>query len=587
LKLVDAVTVQVGLQESDLDNMIAVINLNGMSAVNWPWKLITSDNFAMYSDHATQEESFTITQDCDVDPNDPDEEMCIQGWNLAFKSEKVCEGISKYDMDWYGEHPDGRVESLLYTVRIAQQAICGIIMDDAPLDGTLTIQTDDTYSEISSQYMFPVGSTVYFLMTLIGISPIESVALLGMTLGYGGEEHRIGGVGLDAEWNRDLRLNPGIPKSEYENPINEKNLLMFSLYLHELRITNPGMGDIIAVTVRVEVTYAQGDLTGRRRELFEVVETWDMKYPGHKEFSLDTLEFMERNGIKDHDMFKEVRRQLQEGIGSDFGTEFGTMPATCEGTELVDQGFPDFANYITVQADQWAEIKCNQGGSIYVKCEVSGWDMQNVRDQCDVPVEIIITTTPEPQEEGLPWWIFILLGILLCCFCCFLLVCCRKDKRQTHHKKIFVDDFDTPRASSRQSRINGGSTYEMDMGGSEGRESARTGRGSRRKSRRQSMRPGGDGMIDPSLMEGAASGSRGSRRKSRMSMRQSGRKSMRGGPRPSMRGGPRPSMRGGPRPSMAMGGSRRQSMAGPRKSRRMSMRPLGPATDHDPRALYE
>ena len=54
-----------------------------------------------------------------------------------------------------------------------------------------------------------------------------------------------------------------------------------------------------------------------------------------------------------------------------------------------------------------------------MKCEVGGWDMQNVRDQCEVPVEIIVTTTPEPQEEQLPWWIFVLLGILACCCCCF------------------------------------------------------------------------------------------------------------------------------------------------------------------------
>ena len=99
-----------------------------MSAVNHPWKLIERPPFEMYSDHETKDASFTITQDCDVDPNADDEDMCVQGWNLRFKSEKVCEGISKYDMDWYGIHPNGQIQSLLYTVRIAQQAICGIIV---------------------------------------------------------------------------------------------------------------------------------------------------------------------------------------------------------------------------------------------------------------------------------------------------------------------------------------------------------------------------------------------------------------------------------------------------------------------------
>ena len=40
----------------------------------------------------------------------------------------------------------------------------------------------------------------------------------------------------------------------------------------------------------------------------------------------------------------------------------------CDGRNLLDHGFPDFARYISTNPGYWVEIQCETGGSLYVEC---------------------------------------------------------------------------------------------------------------------------------------------------------------------------------------------------------------------------
>jgi len=387
----------------------------------------------MDSPYTTWNASFTVDNGCD---NRVKGDRCTQRWNLKFLSEKICDKITSYNMDWYGEQVYGEYAgttgSLVYTINIAQASICGIMVDDAPLNGELVFTTDDTYTEVRHSPMYPVGTNVYLRMTLEGLSPISNTTLLSMRFVFRGVEHRIGGSMFDKDWNLDLGLNPGVPVETVVNPIFDRNVMKWYLYLHEDRLVDVTSADQISIIVRVEVTYEQ--FPGRRYLHEFESRGFEFEEPVH---SPEFLMAIAERGIQPVDFWATARRRLQEGIGEEFDTSFTTIPASCEGKLLVEQGYPEFAQFVTVQAGTWAEIRCHKGGSIYVECTVQGWNLKTVRDQCLVPTELVITTTRAAEPEGLPWWYAVVLVLLaLCCCCCGLCLCGRKPQEVQNKKYI-------------------------------------------------------------------------------------------------------------------------------------------------------
>jgi len=360
------------------------------------------------------------------------------------------------------------------------------MVDDAPLNGELVFTDDDTYSTVRINNMYPVGSNVYLRLTAEGLVPISNITLLSMRFVWRGEEHRVGGNMYDEDWNCDLKLNPCVPTTEKINPMYHKNVMKWYLYLHEDRIIEPTPTDSIRIIVRIEVTYEQT----QRRMLYELESRGLGFYKDKPMYSPSFEHELCERGIEPIDFWASARRRLQEGIGEEFDKSFNAIPASCDGKILLEYGYPDFAQYVNVNAGSWAEIRCEKGGSLYVECKVSGWDMETVRDQCLVPTELVMSTTEAAEPEGLPWWYAIVLVLLaLCCCCCGLCLCGRKPQEVQNKKYI---DARKSRKSNHGKRKSQGSRSNRGKKSRGTKKTAGKTRGSTRDPKSPTASPGED-----------------------------------------------------------------------------------------------
>ena len=93
--------------------------------------------------------------------------------------DKICDVVSTYDLVLTGENtlpPNQRVQ-LKYTINIAQKAVCGIVIQEVPVEGELFFVNDTTFEHRYEPVYFALGQTAHLKLTTKGLAPIESVAV--------------------------------------------------------------------------------------------------------------------------------------------------------------------------------------------------------------------------------------------------------------------------------------------------------------------------------------------------------------------------------------------------------------------------
>merc|ERR1712037_270877 len=135
----DSVTVEIGIQESDLDEMKADIEFTAITAVVKPYRFAWHPQFQVRGSELFPviEDSwqFTVLSECETQQHPT---LCIQRWEVRMTVDKICDVVSSYDLDLYvkDDLADDYIDTpVLYTVNIAQAAVCGIVIQEVPLTG--------------------------------------------------------------------------------------------------------------------------------------------------------------------------------------------------------------------------------------------------------------------------------------------------------------------------------------------------------------------------------------------------------------------------------------------------------------------
>jgi len=253
-QIVDSLVVNFGLQESDLSTRQAVITINGITNVRWPWKLIDHENFTVLSTPefpVSSNSPLAISKDC----NKVNNQGCTQEWSVTFTVNKICDTVSKYDLLLWADNWDSdTIGSAIWSVSVAQASVCGMVIQDAPLTGTIMLVDSHYRREVTSS-SFPLDTTVYFKMETKGLAPITSVECLMLTLTILDTTHVLVGPSVDT----DLLETLG---TEITNTQDELTWPMFL----DRAVFKEAVLTQIKLTITVRVTYYQQ----RRRQLYVV-----------------------------------------------------------------------------------------------------------------------------------------------------------------------------------------------------------------------------------------------------------------------------------------------------------------------------
>jgi len=386
LTMVDSLTIGVGLQENDLDNLKANVVLEGISAINWPWAFVESDKFIVVSgaDFPVDPDSckFEIIEDCDFDPDDEDE-LCVQDWRTSFTVDKVCDVVSTYEAKMVAESgiAEGMFGFLWYEVALAQAAVCGAVIEDVPIDGKIEI-TDSTFQAPAFKSQYGVEESVYFKATLDGATPIETSTTVRLSIAVGGKDHLM--IGYEPSINQNMK---DLIKFDLSS---EKNEIYWSFFLHEDWFAGePGVASGVVISLTAEVEYGQSRRTIRR----QLISTgmWSSK-DNRAEFRIDEFDASTFKSIAVPNIF-DARRMLQEEApGYEFNSEFWLMPLQCIGT------YSDVA----ISPGQYADVPCEDGdGSMFIFCSESGWDLdQSISEFCADEIPAAEVVEAEETKSG-------------------------------------------------------------------------------------------------------------------------------------------------------------------------------------------
>jgi len=370
---------KIGIQENNLNTLQADISLTGYSVINWPYGLINPIgrffiisaflDFPVVHGSATFDtESVCTSSGSDFIENE--DGMCHQTWDLFFTVDKVCEVDSIYTVYFYmSNYFTNKTLIFPYEVRLSQAAVCGIMVEGAPLDGSLAI-VDETYKEEQESSFKEVGDYVYFKLETEGLANITAVKCLWLNLQYRGKTYRIISSEVDEDGNASIDNDWADLFSPLRNTHHE---VTWSLRL------DPGMFHRVfdwtplTLIINVEVTYLQGrrllTTQGGRRRL--VVENEVANY--------------------------------------DFSHKFGIQPYHCR----------QHPSESGTRLGQYKAIPCGIGyGEQYVLCTMEGFNYSNIEGSCETQSIREIETVLPPEEEfplGLLVAVAAMIVILLGC----------------------------------------------------------------------------------------------------------------------------------------------------------------------------
>jgi hypothetical protein len=117
----------------DTTALISLISIEGMLAVNYPWKVIPGDNI-LEGNADVISGNIEILQDCEPQIG----QECVQRFRINMSVKTICNKLSVYDVLFPGMNvvTQSTMEVSL-EMSIAQSALCGVVIEDAPVTGDI------------------------------------------------------------------------------------------------------------------------------------------------------------------------------------------------------------------------------------------------------------------------------------------------------------------------------------------------------------------------------------------------------------------------------------------------------------------
>eukprot|EP00493_Phyllostaurus_siculus_P027075 UN27421 len=142
--------------------MEAVISISMLTAVPYPWQLIVHDDMEIVSPYPLLFPVVSYTDiEFEVNCVPTPDELCVQEWKVGFVVDKICDVESVYDIKLHAENSlTAEVAFVIYSFRVSQAAVCGILIQEVPLTGELYF-VDETYTERWPRDVFQINTYAY------------------------------------------------------------------------------------------------------------------------------------------------------------------------------------------------------------------------------------------------------------------------------------------------------------------------------------------------------------------------------------------------------------------------------------------
>jgi len=414
--MIDDIVINAGLQENDLNDLQADISLDGIVAIQWPWKLIDVPDMNITSPFPVEEgtSSFEVTNDCPFDAIEP--QMCTQQWSVFFRVDKICDTLSVYYLGFKGLNQlSGLIVNVPYQITLAQQAICGVVLDEAPLEGELHIYNPGWETKRANN-IFGMGATVFLRMDLDGLAPIKNATTLDLSLilGENSDTFTLIGPLADPVWTVGTRI--------WQNYSNDEAVIRYTMVLNSTLI-GPFLGfdmSTMIVSHMVQVVYYGSDEmpSDNRRRL--------QRHYLFPKFKLRKQRIIDRFGEDVARRFLQDEEELAEP-GFEYNQEFMMLPFECQYVH------PEDGRSETAYAGNYLEVPCldDPTTSLFLYCDESGWNPALSRGECAEHAQYYPDTVQQSKSENLSMWIIIAAFlVILTCGLLFLKIRCVVKKRK-------------------------------------------------------------------------------------------------------------------------------------------------------------
>jgi len=310
-----------GEQENLINEMTGIVTIECDSVLRWPWKIRSGGNITV---EAPNSEDFTdividVLADC---PGGNSENNCVQSWALYMHTDNVCNTHGEYIIHVPIVQASDPFEesSLPLEVNISHLMPCGELDTDSALDGLIHLMDSDYYTPYLGTF-FNLGSDAYFNMDVSGHFRVANISVIDLSLELENED-RIHMFGYWQSFSHRRVL------LRHEPEYYDENKVRWSLHID--------------------------------REFFEpIIDGND----GKMWISITVV-------VTFVDIFKlPFRRRLS--VGYDFSKLLYLLPFMCKGDYDHNGAFPG----------QYVSYQCPQGGTMFVYCDIDGWNLEKSRDE--------------------------------------------------------------------------------------------------------------------------------------------------------------------------------------------------------------
>jgi len=330
------------MQVGDHDELVSVISIEGMTAVNYPWQLIAGDQILDGNDGVVSG-NIEILEDCTPTLG----QECVQRFRINMVVRTICNELSEYDISFPGRHSiSGETMSISLEMVIAQNALCGVVIEDAPVSGDIE-KVDEERNPSPGE--IHLGSDLYLLSTFEAPVAPTSTRVVRFCVAIGDDAEvcildEEDASNVNSDWATAFNL-----RNE-----EEADRVLSTLYLEPDQFPFDVSNLLFHVTVTVELGW------GDRRQLQST--SYDFG-SGHRQLAIMP------SAQQDY-----VRRQLQESPvvdeeKHDLSFAIRVLPYLCMGIYSKDG----------IAAGNWLTLECGLEHYIQLYCDRNGWNTESMK----------------------------------------------------------------------------------------------------------------------------------------------------------------------------------------------------------------